>query len=541
MKYRIFVFFFCFSIGISYADSLERESRRLQEEKRERMERTLKSPQEVEASKLVLEPFSFEKRIHEITLEGNTLLPPLAIKNWKEKYSSLESWGEVENAMQDLENEYFKRGYITTRVRLDFESSDLSAGKLVLHVEEGKIEKVLYEGEEKKEKTAWTFPWREHAFLNIRDLDQGVDNLGEDAKFRILPGTVKGNSILEVNREKTTKVFGEVNYNNLGQEATGEHRIRTSLGVKNLLGFNESWYGYYQTKLQRQRKDRDTKNYLFSFTLPFQYYQASYQIEKSSYKQTIPALGRQYTATGDTRVQRFGIRRVLYRNEDGKWDFGVNLALKDIYNYIDEVQLITGSRHLSILSLDQNYTGRVGGGLFQTNLGVHFGLRQFGATKDRELWYSSESSPKAQFRKYTLDMSWYRPISQWHYRTNLGLQYSKDILYSSEKLSLGDETSVRGFQESGVQGETGFYLRNEIGYDGWKIGRPFIAYDIGEVRKAWKEEGVSSRELLQGLSAGLLFQFEHFETKLVFSKAIDYPSTLKVNSHEVYLSMTYRF
>lgn len=117
-------------------------------------------------------------------------------------------------------------------------------------------------------------------------------------------------------------------------------------------------------------------------------------------------------------------------------------------------------------------------------------------------------------------MSWYRPFASWHYRGNLALQYSNDILHSSERLSLGDETTVRGFQDFGVQGERGFYFRNELGYDGWKMLRPFIAYDIGEVRRVWKEEGSTSREMLQGISAGLLFSLGNWESRLVFPKQL---------------------
>lgn len=486
--------------------------------------------------------FLLPEEIQEISIEGNSLLSSVLIKEWREKNILIRSEKELKQAMEQLENLYMERGYVTTRVMLDLEKSKFQEGKVTFFVQEGKLEKILYDGEEKVAKTWWTFPKREGEILNLRDLEQGMDNLGENVSFRIVPGEEEGKSIVEVKRKKIENISGEVNYNNLGQKGTGRHRIRVSYGIKNSLGLNETLSGYYQTTLQRQKKDEEeSKNYQLSLLIPFQAYQMSYQLEKSSYLQTIPALGRKYAATGDTKVQRFGIGRTLFRNENGKWELEAHLSLKEIENYIDAIRLTTGSRRLSILSLEQHYTGRLWGGLFQGNAGVHFGLRQFGATKDRELWYHTSSSPRAQFRKYTVDMSWYRPFGVWHYRGNVALQYSDDILHSSERLSIGDETTVRGFRDFGVQGERGFYFRNELGYDKWKMVRPFLAYDLGEVRRVWKEEENSSREMLQGISAGLLFQLGNWESKIVLSKAIDFPSSLRVNSQEVYVSMTYRF
>ena len=84
-----------------------------------------------------------------------------------------------------LENKYIERGYITTKIGLNIEESDFESGKISLFVLEGKIDKVFYDGKENKFKTFITFPQRENNLLNIRDLDQGIDNLGDNSKLDI--------------------------------------------------------------------------------------------------------------------------------------------------------------------------------------------------------------------------------------------------------------------------------------------------------------------------------------------------------------------
>ncbi len=43
-------------------------------------------------------------------------------------------------------------------------------------------------------------------------------------------------------------------------------------------------------------------------------------------------------------------------------------------------------------------------------------------------------------------------------------QWSPDRLYGSERLTLGGESSVRGFKEQYLSGDNGGYWRNELGY-----------------------------------------------------------------------------
>lgn len=125
---------------------------------------------------------------------------------------------------------------------------------------------------------------------------------------------------------------------------------------------------------------------------------------------------------------------------------------------------------------------------FYGNFTYHEGIKRFGAESDEE---KGEDSPKAQFQKYTVDLSWYKPFmikeQRFSYRVSFSGQYSDDILYSSEKLGIGDDTTVSGFKENSIMGDKGFYIRNEIGYS-YKSLEPFIAYDYGRVKDVYKDD-----------------------------------------------------
>ena len=262
--------------------------------------------------------------ITSIKLEGDTVFEDFQIEAILRKYTGRNK--NIYELINILENKYIERGYITTKIGLNIEESDLESGKISLFVLEGKIDKVFYDGKENDFKTFITFPQRENNLLNIRDLDQGIDNLGDNSKLDIKASDKNEYSDIYIKRDNKPIGFG-INYNDLGQFETSRHRIRYFLNTHNIFGLNESLDFSYQQKLQRQYKERDAKNFSFSLNIPFKYWSFSYSYDSSEYLRTIDALGRKYKATGNTETQTFGLRKMLHRNEDHKIDIGTRKNL----------------------------------------------------------------------------------------------------------------------------------------------------------------------------------------------------------------------
>ena len=451
--------------------------------------------------------------VNSIVLEGNTIFKDFQIDAILRKYIGKNK--NIYALINELENKYIERGYVTTKVGLNTEKSDFDNGNISLFVLEGKIDKVFYDDKENK-----------------------FDNLGDNSKIDIKASDKNEYSNIYIKRDNKPISFG-INYNDLGQYDTSRHRLRYFLDTHNIFGLNESLDFSYQNKLQRQYKERDTKNFSFGVSIPFKYWTFSYNYDSSEYLRTINIYNRKYRATGKTKNQTFGIRKMLHRNENHKIDIGAKITLKDSKNYIDDVRLVSSSRNLSVLTVDTTYTGRILSGLLSTNLGVSFGLKRFGANKDNQEWYRNEYTPKAQFRRYNINISWYKPIDKFYYKANIGGQYSKDILYSQEKIGIGDDTTVRGFKDESTQGDKGFYIRNEIGYRGNQFLEPYIAYDYGRIfNNKVNEDKV---ETLQGVAIGIKACFKGFEGSFTLAKPIDKPRYFKNNRAVAYTSITYRF
>ena len=74
-----------------------------------------------------------------IELEGNTIFEDFQIDAILRRYIGKDR--DIYAFINELENKYIEKGYVTTKVGLNTEKSDLENGKISLFVLEGKIDK----------------------------------------------------------------------------------------------------------------------------------------------------------------------------------------------------------------------------------------------------------------------------------------------------------------------------------------------------------------------------------------------------------------
>ena len=516
-----------------FCDELDVQNRRLKNQALELLENKFSENDPKKSLAPPSQNIEFEA-LQTINIIGNSILKNSQLIKFKRQFSNnISNLSQIEFARQTLENLYLDAGYTTTRVRVNLEFSDLKSGILCFEILEGMIEKYTYNGQEKPFKTFLSFPKSNNKMLNLRDLDQASENLN-NANLQIIPAQTLGQSVVDVNLS-SPKFGGSLGYNNFGTTNLGRHKAKIDINSFDLLGLNETFYAFYERKLARHTNGKNSQTYLFSSSFPIQYFRAFYNFERSEYKQPIYGFWREYSANGTTNTNKFGIAFVPYRNSDHKFELSTELALKNIDNYIDEIKLSTSSRNLSVIKAGITHTGRVFSSLVSSEIFGHWGIHEFGASSDNEIW-QSDTSPKAKFNKFSANLSIYKPLGIVYLKEFVAGQISKDILYSNEKLSLGDDSSVRGFRNSGISGESGFYARNEIGVNLTTFARPFVAYDIGRT----KDNTTKNYDTIQGVSVGLKGEFKSLFGTITLSKATNYPKDIKTNSHEIYATVQWR-
>lgn len=533
---------------INRNQEINREERRRKAEAVERFEKEGKFDEKYPENILNENISDTGSEIKEILIYGNTILSKFSINKIKNRYIGKMGGENVLNLVKELENLYLEKGYIATRVKIDMENSNFKNGKVICVVIEGYIENIEIKGETDELRIFTSFPMKKGKVLNMKDIDQGIENLNSitanNAKLDIEAGKNLGGSILEINNKKSKKISGSINYNNLGQKSSGEERVKIAVTIEDILGINDSFTSSYQRKLGRERKYKDSESFSFYYRVPFKYWDFSIIKDQSEYTTPIKAIGYDYKSRGVSKNMNYSIRRNLHRNDTGKTSAGITLINKESKNYIDDTMLVMSSRKLSVLKIDIGHQRRLFNGMFSGEIAYYEGLKRFGAERD-DWEYKDFTSPKAQFQKYTADLNWYKPFrigeQNFSYKFSFSGQYSDDILYSSEKISIGDDTTVRGFKENSIMGDKGIYIRNEIAYN-YKFIEPFIAYDMGRVKDVTKDDYYKKYgSEMSGAAIGIRVYFQYFTASVTYSKPVNAPSYVNKNKQEIYISLSCMF
>ncbi|EAA7203444.1 ShlB/FhaC/HecB family hemolysin secretion/activation protein, partial [Salmonella enterica subsp. enterica serovar Newport] len=207
---------------------------------------------------------------------------------------------------------------------------------------------------------------------------------------------------------------------------------------------------------------KDAQNFAAGVSVPYGYSLLDYSYSWNNYLSTIDNNGYLWRSSGDTETHRVNLSHVLFRNGDIKTGVSLGLSHRINHNWLDDVLLQSSSRKLTSLLFGLNHTQKMFGGVATFNPTFSRGMPWLDAESDGS---KNGYLPKAQFRKWSLNASFQRPVAEnmWWLASAYG-QWSPDRLYGSERMTIGGESSVRGFKEQTISGDNGAYWRNELNY-----------------------------------------------------------------------------
>lgn len=466
--------------------------------------------------------------IHTITLSGVTLISEKAQQKltapWQNQCLNMAKITELAAAISDW---YISRGYITSRAFLT--EQDLSHGELHIVVLEGKLRHIRLEGESPR-MLKMVFPGLEGKILNLRDIEQGMEQINrlrrEPVQIDIVPDSEPGYSSVNLTATPEFPLSASVSLDNSGQKSTGDDQLNGSLSASNLLGLAEQW----QVSGGRSSDfatGYDAQNFQAGFSIPYGYGLLDYSYAWSNYRTTLINLGFPWISTGDTRTHRLNGSWVVFRNGDIKTAFTAGITQRSSRNWLNDAPLVSSTRTLSSLQLGISHTQKIVGGVATFNPTFSHGMPWFNAETDEG---KSGDEPRAQFRKGSLSASFQRPFSAdivW--LTSLYAQWSPDRLYGSERLTLGGESSVRGFKEQYLSGDNGGYWRNELNYVLFTLPLFGQISATAAVDGGWLEKDRLDRYAsgtLWGASVGLGSAGRGFASQISVGTPLHYPDWL---------------
>lgn len=547
---------------------LRKEQRLEQERIQEKYENSRDSYQK--DTKIEVDKNELKFYISKINLfDDENLLNEIEKENILSKYKNKKLGStDISNILVELTNRLIEKGYVTSTASLS-ENNNLNSETLNLKIISGKIEKIILNEDDSLDKLKKYFlvSTKEEKVLNVRDLDTTTENFNyleaNNMTMEIIPSDKENYSIIKLKNEMKDKFTISLLTNNYGEDnQNGIWRGGTSINIDSPLGIGDRVYFSYMT-VHKKKADRSWKRtteslkpgeilpigpkgydpakdtlpykreldlYNFRYTMKFRDYTLSLG---SSRSENISSF---YTPTTiydmETMSSSFSINldKILWRNQKSKLSLGVGLKRKHNKSYIEDTLL--SDRILTIGDISLNGTTVFYGGIFGITLDYERGLRALGAS----------NTPKAEFKKYSLNLNYYKPLTKkLVYRFNTLTSYSKDVLYASEKQSIGGVGSVPGYHRRGnIMGDRAIEIENELSYkiiDSEKMGRlsPYISYSYGAVRNN-KNPSVYGKGYVSGASIGLRYSMKYLDIDLAYAKALSHSSYIKPRDREIYFS-----
>ncbi|RBP13271.1 hemolysin activation/secretion protein [Pseudocitrobacter faecalis] len=473
--------------------------------------------------------------LNHITLQHATLMSPREqqkmIRPWQGRCLNIVQITQLTDQISDW---YIQRGYITSRAYLT--EQDLSGGELHIAVLEGRLQQIRLEGVPVRT-LAMTFPGLEGKPLNLRDIEQGMEQINRvrttPVQIEILPGELPGDSIVNLTATPEFPLQASVTFDNSGQKSTGVGQISASLVGNNLLGLADKWF-VSGGRSSAFSHSRDAKNLAAGVSIPYGYGLFDYTYTWNDYLNVIDNAGYNWRSTGDTETHRVNYSHVLFRNGDLKTGVSLGLNHRVNRNFLDGVKLESSSQEFTSLLFGLNHTQKILGGVATFNPTFSRGMPWFNATDD----HLYPDQPKAQFRKWSVNASWQRGLTDklW-WLSSVYWQWSPDRLYGSERLSIGGESSVRGFKEQYISGDNGGYWRNEINYTLFtmpvlgQIGT-MAALDGGWLKKDASDQYAAGT--LWGGAVGLTSAGRWFSSQFTIGTPLAYPGWLSPDHLNIY-------
>ena len=570
----IFLVFSILSFSNTFSENedertiLRKEQRLEQERIQEKYENSKDSYQK--DTKIEVDKNELKFYISKINLfDDENLLNEIEKENILSKYENKKLGStDISNILVELTNRLIEKGYVTSTASLS-ENNNLHSETLNLKIISGKIEKIILNEDDSLDKLKKYFlvSTKEEKVLNIRDLDTTTENFNyleaNNMTMEIIPSDKENYSIIKLKNEMKDKFTISILTNNYGEDnQNGIWRGGTSINIDSPLGIGDRVYFSYMT-VHKKKADRSWKRtteslkpgeilpigpkgydpakdtlpykreldlYNFRYTMKFRDYTLSLG---SSRSENISSF---YTPTTiydmETMSSSFSVNldKILWRNQKSKLSLGVGLKRKHNKSYIEDTLL--SDRILTIGDISLNGTTVFYGGIFGITLDYERGLRALGAS----------NTPKAEFKKYSLNLNYYKPLTKkLVYRFNTLTSHSKDVLYASEKQSIGGVGSVPGYHRRGnIMGDRAIEIENELSYkiiDSEKIGKlsPYISYSYGTVRNN-KNPSVYGKGYVSGASIGLRYSMKYLDIDLAYAKALSHSSYIKPRDREIYFS-----
>jgi hemolysin activation/secretion protein len=434
-----------------------------------------------------------------------------------------------------LNKQLLAEGYITARAVLP--EQDLSTGQLKIKILSGAIDQIIFP----ESYTAYwdhALPFKKGESLNIRDMEQGIDQLNrlasQDVKFDVEPGRELGTSKIVANVTEKRPWTAGLSIDDGGSESTGVHQVSANASLSNMLRIQDVVSLSATRDLDDNSAD-SSRSYRIALSVPLGYWLFDFSANGSEYEQLVSGAVLDFISTGGSNDEGIKVTYVGYRDNKSKASIYGNVRKRTRRGYINDTEVEVQRRNLTDVELGVLYRRYINRSVLDLSLAATKGIDWLHAEKKSET--SGSETPQPNYQYFTASAVFSGTLEGFAYplqfNSQLQMQWADTAIYSLDWFSNGGRYTIRGFSPKHTQGaEHGWRSKNDFTLPFKKLPvSVYMGIDLGGVSGAGSVQG--DEDVIAGITFGLRGKIAQMNYEAFVSRPLILNGTEKNNCCQI--------
>ena len=408
--------------------------------------------------------------IKQIQLDGVpkefTFLHKIARKNEQRTVTV----ADITNIRNSLQRKLLDRGFVTSQVYIP--EQNVNSGTLQFMVLPGRVEDIRYSASSAHGPWRTAFPVRPGDILNIRDVEQGLEQMkrvsSQSVTMKLLPGTSVGTSIIELSIKQEKPVHGSISIDNSGVESTGVYQGSFTASLDQVFRANDTLTMSLSGDLSGAGSIKGTRAASLNYVIPHGKDTFSLSFSKSKYHQTIQSNPYDFTYSGKSTTMKAKWNHVWSRTQREKRAFDISISTRHNHRFINDMEIPVQALRTTSMEFGISNRKYVGNATLYSRLGFQWGIGALGAQPEHKASVAM-GGPTSRYHMWLIDVDYRKPFVMGHRPASFTssfhgqwVQGGKRV-YSVDTINIGNRYSIYGFDgEYTLMGDSGWYVRNEV-------------------------------------------------------------------------------
>ena len=408
--------------------------------------------------------------IHHIQLDGVpkefTFLHKIARKNEQRTVTV----ADITNIRNSLQRKLLDRGFVTSQVYIP--EQNVNSGTLQFMVLPGRVEDIRYSTSSAHGPWRTAFPVRPGDILNIRDVEQGLEQMkrvsSQSVTMKLLPGTSVGTSIIELSIKQEKPVHGSISIDNSGLESTGVYQGSFTASLDQAFRANDTFTMSLSGDLSGSSSIKGTRAASLNYVIPHGKDTFSVSFSKSRYHQTIQSNPYDFTYGGKSTTMKAKWNHVWSRTQREKRAFDISISTRHNHRFINDMEIPVQALRTTSMEFGVSNRKYIGNATLYTRLGFQWGIGALGAQPEHKASVAM-GGPTSRYHMWLVDVDYRKPFIMGHRPASFTSSFHGQWvqggkrLYSVDTINIGNRYSIYGFDgEYTLMGDSGWYVRNEV-------------------------------------------------------------------------------